>query len=195
MTTKKEANNTKTTKIKTKTTTTSSKTKATKAKSSPSVRKQTAKEKKLVQELTKLLPSLDEEGLTFLLDQTAVLLYNMKLEEEVRAENEALKENADNVKSAKAAPSLKIVRGENSDIYHIVCNGRFSMMNDEELLSIIKICHADEELREIITRLYHWFFVERRDFLNDNGLTIDSAEMEILVKTVKKQFKIIPPKA
>ncbi|MEL3908810.1 MAG: hypothetical protein P1P64_07380 [Treponemataceae bacterium] len=195
MATKKETGKSKTVKTNSKTTTKSSKAKNAKAKTSSPMRKQTAKEKKLVEELTKLLPSLDEEGLSFLLEQTSVLLYNMKLEEEVKAENEALKENAGKSKSVKSAPSIQIVRGDNSDIYHIVCNGRFSMMNDDELLSIIKICHTDDELREIVTHLYHWFFIERRDFLNDNGLTIDSIEMEMLVKIVKKQFKIIPPKA
>lgn len=154
-------------------------------------KKQTAAEKRLVTELTNVLPKLDEESLQFLLEQANILLYNLQID--ALAQEEAETSSKSNVSKQKVLHDIKIVRGDNSNVYHIICNGKYSMFNDEEMLSIIRICHADDTEREIKSRLYHWFFVERRDFISDNGLSIDDVEFDLLIKTVKKQFKLEMP--
>lgn len=157
-------------------------------------RKQTAVEKSLVKELTSLLPQLDEEGLSFLMEQANIHLYNMEVDR-LNALHETEIATVSDSDHTTAAHQLSIVRGDSSDVYHIVCNGKYSMFNSNEMLSIIRICHADEELIEIKSRLYHWFFTERRDFLNDNALAdIHCPEFDVLIDLIRERFTLTLPK-
>ena len=154
-------------------------------------RSQTAQEKALSTELEKILPELDAEGLQFLLDQARVHLYNMQIDRmRAEAENEKIATRGTS-KTAAETCNVEIKRGQNSDVYHIVCNGHFSMFNSDEMLSIVRICHGQDDDVEKKSRLYHWFFRERRDFLNDNGIAdIHSQVLDMLYQLVKKRFKI-----
>ena len=162
-----------------------------KAKKTP-VKKQTAVEKRLITKLNEILPNLNEEELTFLCDQANTILYNRRIEEIAEQERKKALQQRTEAKK-KEHSGIQIVRGDNSHVYHIICNGKYSMFNDEEMLSIIRICHAEDSDNDIKARLYHWFFIERRDFLGDNGLAIDDPEFEQLITIVKKQFKLEMP--
>ena len=155
-----------------------------------SLRKQSAAEKKLSAELIKILPLLDEEGLDFLLEQARVLLYNMQVDN-LNAENELLL--AEHEQSHAEHQGVQILRGAGSQNYHIVCNGKYSIFNEDEMLDIIRICHADDDMIEIKSRLFHWFFQERSDFLSTNGIQIESPELTLLIELVRKQFKLVLP--
>lgn len=155
-----------------------------------SLRKQSAAEKKLSAELIKILPLLDEEGLDFLLEQARVLLYNMQVDN-LNAENEFLLAEHEQLHAEQQG--VQILRGEGSQNYHIVCNGKYSIFNEDEMLDIIRICHADDDMIEIKSRLFHWFFQERSDFLSTNGMQIESPELTLLIELVRKQFKLVLP--
>lgn len=150
--------------------------------------KQTAKEKKLCAELEKVLALLDEEGLEFLLEQARIHLYNMEVE---RKNAEILSEEENTANNVNKIKKLEIIRAEGSPNYHIICNGKYSIFNEDEMLDIIRICHADEKPLEIKSRLYHWFFTERRDFLANSGIVFEDLEFDMLIEKVQKQFKLI----
>ncbi len=163
---------------------------ATSRSSKKTARKQTAAEKKLVKKLSAMLPELDAEGLQFLIEQAEVHLYNMR----VVALQEEMQKNAASIKKPKAKKAdegFSVVRGEDGHVYHIVHDGKYTMFNDEEMLSIIKIAKSASTISEKIRSMYHWFFIERRDFINAHGLgSIDNPLWENLINLIKKNFRI-----
>jgi hypothetical protein len=144
-------------------------------------KKESAAHKKLAAELIALIPELDEEGLSFLIEQSRVHLYNMEIE---REEAEAAAESAEvggggKKKSAgkggsaqPAAPdqgpaNFRIERSSSGSSYHLISGGKWKMFNEEEMMAIVKIANAAEPVNEVAWRLHEWFTEERPDTFAD----------------------------
>ncbi len=138
------------------------------------VYKQSADEKKLVKELSSLATQMDAEGLVFLIEQARVHLYNMEVVA-IQDEVNKINEKKANLKTTKSVDSGKkkfsIERSEDASVYHIIYDGKWKMINSEELLKILKIINAPVEENEVRLNLLHWFFKERSDFVGDFALT------------------------
>ncbi len=138
------------------------------------VYKQSAAEKKLVKELNEMASQMDAEGLVFLIEQARVHLYNMEvvaLQEEVNKINEQ-KADLEVMHDAKSKSNkFDIKRSADGSVYHVIHDGKWKMINAEELLKILKIVNAPVEDNEIRLNILHWFFKERSDFVGDFALT------------------------
>jgi hypothetical protein len=141
----------------------------------------------LARELRALIPKLDSEGLSFLIEQAQVHLYNMQVEELnkslVRTKSGAA------AKPAKSGDSLRL-EGSGSS-YYIVYNNDWIMFSRDEMTHIVRIISAPGTDLEIRERLYGWFERERRDVLVSSPMADKFDEkLKALVALIKKTFKL-----
>jgi hypothetical protein len=177
-------------------------------------KKETAVHKRLGEELVSLIPSLDEEGLAFLIEQARVHLYNMEVErlEEKAEAAEAASEQARAIgkKGARASGGAKgktgtagkdsaspgtgdfrVERSGSGSSYHIISGGKWKMFNEEEMLSIVKICQSKDPILEVTERLCRWFETERPDTFQDLELgDHHDPRMKALVQFLRKKFAV-----
>jgi hypothetical protein len=150
-----------------------------KQKSPPSRREALAKE------LRALIPRLDAEGLSFLIEQAQVHLYNMQVEEL----NTALTRSRGGGENAPPPESFRIEGSGGS--YYIVYNNEWIMFTKDEMLHIAKIVSAPGTDPEIGERLYNWFVRERRDVLKSMSMADKfDPKMAELIKRIKKTFTV-----
>lgn len=165
----------------------------------------------LSKELAGLLPSLDEEGLAFLVEQARVHLRNMEIDR-LNAEIEAdeARSSADagdgppggggaRGKRKKAAvpgdvrrrADFRIERSATGSSYHVISGGKWKMFTDDEMLAMVKICSSDDDVREVTDRLYTWLDAERPDAFADLELEgPHDPKMAELVELLRAKFKI-----
>lgn len=156
--------------------------------------------KGLASELRSLIPKLDAEGLSFLIEQAQVHLYNMKIMEAQQlaeeTENRAKRKTAakgavSGSKGKKNAPVLKIEAAEGSSSYHLVYGGKWKFFSADEMMTMVKIANADKNIRTCATRLFSWFRIERSDVLLD--FEIEAANSPLIqecISVLKNTFKI-----
>jgi hypothetical protein len=154
---------------------------------------------KLVEELISLLPQLDTEGLSFLIEQAQVHLYNMKVDEINRAETAAAKSASGTGKArAKSTPSsrthgeiFRIEGSESGSSYYVIYKNEWIMFSKDEMFTLVKIVNGDGTDLEIRERLFSWLERERSDMLSAAFIkTKFDDKLKILSALVKKTFKI-----
>jgi hypothetical protein len=123
----------------------------------------------VLEELLALLPELDEEGLSFLLEQAKVHRYNMEAE---RLNDLARKLGTAEPGAVRGAQAnvLRIERSADGSTYHIVAGGDWKMFTAEEMAALVRISRCGEGEEETSRRLRAWFARERRDVYLDLGL-------------------------
>lgn len=144
----------------------------------------------LLKELRGLLGKLDAEGLSFLLEQARVHLYNM----EVERQNAALvqppagaKGRAAKTPSAKAGLSLE--RSSSGSSYYLSSGGDSAMFSAEEMLALVRIAFGGAE-SEAGTALGAWLRRERGDALDSLGLgPKDAAGLAKLAAFLRSKFR------
>jgi len=161
----------------------------------------------LAQELSSLLPELDEEGLAFLVEQARVHLYNMKLAElESAAESlerssvaragvapsgPARKAAGKKAAGDKAAAGLEIKASSDGSSYHIVHNGKWKLFSSDEMTALVRIARAQAPAPELASRIHRWLKAERSDFFHDLPVRGPSDPLLVaLVGLLKKTFTI-----
>jgi len=168
--------------------------------SKPTKTKNKDEAKRLASELRALIPKLDSEGLSFLIEQAKIHLYNMKITEAQQLAEEAEK-NTKQRRTAKSGTSgttnknkstvLRIEAAEDSSSYHVVYGGKWKFFSADEMITMVKIANAEKDLRSCATRLYSWFRIERSDVLMD--FEIDAANSPLVqefISVLKSTFKI-----
>jgi hypothetical protein len=135
-----------------------------------------AAHKALSEELSSLLPDLDEEGLAFLIEQARVHLYNMKLAE-LEDAAESLERSAAQAGAAakpgakpagaRQALNLEIKAASDGSSYHIVHEGKWKLFSSDEMMALVRIAGAQAPEPEIAARLHRWLKAERSDFFHD----------------------------
>lgn len=160
---------------------------------------------KLASELVTLIPNLDEDGLSFLLEQARVHLYNMEID---RQNAEALsasqgkpasKKGSKAARASSNAPSseapsradFRIERSGSGSSYHLISGGKWKMFNEAEMLRMVKIAASSDPVREVAARLHAWLTAERPDTFADLDLG-DSHDprMDELVLFLRSKFAL-----
>jgi hypothetical protein len=114
----------------------------------------------LAKELRSLIPRLDSEGLSFLIEQAQVHLYNLQAEELNRA---TARSGA--AKPARGGNSFRLEKSSSGSSYYIVYRNDWIMFSKDEMARITRIVSAPVTELEIREQLYRWFERERRDVL------------------------------
>jgi hypothetical protein len=171
----------------------------------------TALHKKLSAQLSSLIPSLDEEGLSFLIEQANVHLYNMEI---VRGEEAAAKaeisakpgkaggagkgsrgKQAAAVNATGSQPAnFRVERSSSGSSYHLISGGKWKMYNEDEMLSMVRIAKSKDPMVEVAGRLHHWLEEERADTFADLELGDRfDPKMKELVLFLRKKFSVKKP--
>ncbi len=142
-----------------------------------------ASHKRLSQELAEIIPSLNEEGLAFLVQQAYVHLHNMEVDR-LEAEAVSLSSRAEkgtrgskrpagksagrDVAADRSSPAnFRVERSSSGASYHLISGGKWKMFSEGEMASLVKIAHGPGSFREIGKRLHHWLADERQDAFPD----------------------------
>jgi hypothetical protein len=169
---------------------------------------------KLAKELRSLIPKLDEEGLSFLIEQAQVHLYNMQVDalnqtlampqtlaaSQTRAQNAAAKTAKVNAAGKGGAGSAKgadkpagfseIKVSESGSSYYIVYKTEWIMCSRDEIIKLARIASGEGSDLEIKERLFNWLVRERTDLLRSAGIA-DKFDVKLkslagLLKKLKK---------
>ncbi len=162
----------------------------------------------LADELTSLIPQLDAEGLAFLIEQTRVHLYNMRVTELESAAGEAERASSraaklrSSGKSSVGAPKsskagsghddgFSIKAASDGSAYDLVWQGKWKMFTGEEMLAMVRIASNTDPVGQVAGRLYRWFSAERSDVFQDipfSGLA--DPKLKQLVTLLRNTFKV-----
>jgi hypothetical protein len=141
----------------------------------------------LTKELRALIPRLDEEGLSFLIEQAQVHLYNMQVDEL----NQTLARSRPKTGPKQASADMRIEGAESGSSYYLVYNGDWIMFSKDEMIRIADIVSAPGTDLEIRERLFAWFEKERRDVLSSIPMADKFDEkLKNLIALIKKTFKV-----
>jgi hypothetical protein len=143
----------------------------------------------LAKELRALIPRLDAEGLSFLIEQAQVHLYNMQAEEL----NKVLSREETKTSQQKSAPgdTFRIEGSESGSSYYLVYNKQWIMFSREEMIQITGIVSAKGTDLEIRERLFSWLEKERRDVLASVPMADKFDDrLKKLAALIKKTFKV-----
>ncbi len=174
---------------------------------STATRRESAAHRALAAELASLMPELDEEGLSFLVEQARVHLYNMEITRR-EAEAQALSSGAKTAKggtrrsAAGSAPSasgvsasgpanFRVERSASGSSYHLITGGNWKMFTEGEMTRMVKIASVPDDVAEVATRLHAWLSAERSDAFADLELG-DSRDPRLreLVLFLRSKFAI-----
>jgi len=129
---------------------------------------------RLAADLTALIPSLDAQGLAFLLQQAHVHLHNMAVEAEEVARSTKTKSLSSATGPSGASLSTdaawRIERTPSGSSFHLIRAGRWKLFSDTEMLRIVRIAQGSgkkDPLSERTERLFRWLSEERLDFFSD----------------------------
>jgi|WetSurMetagenome_2_1015567.scaffolds.fasta_scaffold459422_2 hypothetical protein len=145
-----------------------------------------------LRELTALLPELDDEGLTFLLEQAKVHRYNMEVEKLNAISDRLAAEGAPEVPAASRS-ALRLERSKDGSTYHIVAGSSWKMFTAEEIAALVRIARSDDTESERSRRTRSWFARERKDVLVDLGM--DGPSIGLALDIVRMLRKAFPPRS
>jgi hypothetical protein len=141
----------------------------------------------LAKELRALIPQLDAEGLSFLIEQARVHLYNMQAAEL----NKTLSHEEAKAPKRNPATGFRIEGSESGSSYYLVYNNQWIMFSREEMIQIAGIASSEGTDLEIRDRLFTWFERERRDVLASVPMADKFDDrLKKLAVLIKKTFKV-----
>ncbi|MDR0655611.1 MAG: hypothetical protein LBG22_04785 [Treponema sp.] len=142
----------------------------------------------LARELRSLIPQLDAEGLSFLIEQARVHLYNMQAEEL----NKTLAGFGPAAKPARG-DSFRLEGSDSGSSYYIVYNNDWIMFSRDEMVQLVRIVSAPGTNLEIRERFYRWLERERRDVLISIPMADKFDEkLKTLTTLIKQTLKLHP---
>ena len=172
-------------------------------------KKKPTRKEQLLEEMDKLLPQIDEEGLSFLIQQATTLIYNQKVDELNRSREVAAQsaepesdENGTQDSAAEAAvDSTQKKRGEqptkvffeagkNRSTYFMDVKGKRAILDQGELMRMVKIAQSAENKRTAQERVYRWLKNNRDDVLFDCGIHPNDQKIAAICERLQKDFTI-----
>ena len=144
---------------------------------------------KLRKELQNLIKDIPEERLLFLIKQANTIIYNMKVEELNRA-SEKLRGSrtmAGQISSTESS-TVSIEKGAMGKNLFLEINGTRKILDESELVKLIKIAQSASSQKDGTERLFRWLKRERDDIILDAELSQNHAAMKSLLKYLKTTF-------
>ena len=159
----------------------------------PKKEKADSQKQRLENELVKLLPEIEEEGLVFLLRQANTLIHNQRtdqLNREMEALNKKKKPGAAAGSTASQGFEIEISRSDDGKTYYFIVNGMKHFFDIPETQKIIALCYRPPAKSDALRYLHEFFRAERDEILMDHKITsAKSPFFEELFKTVRATFR------
>jgi hypothetical protein len=159
----------------------------TKAAAAKAAAAEAAERERLLKELKSLLGKLDVEGLSFLLEQAHIHLYNMEADR-INAFREAREEQEGSVGKATQTSRVRVDRSESGASYYIASGQAYPMFTGPEMLALVRLSHGNEDEGDAARALIKWMGRERTDALNELG-GADLGLFTELARALKKGFR------
>jgi len=133
----------------------------------------TSQKARLQNELIKLIPDVDEEGLVFLISQTHTLIHNQRTEK-LNKEIEELntKKGDQTISKSKATKSftIEIEKAKNGKTYYFIIDGMKHFLDIQETQNIVALCYRPPTKSAALKYLFEFFSNERDEILMDHGI-------------------------
>ncbi len=146
----------------------------------------------LLKELQSLIKDMNEDGLKFLINQTRVMLYNMKVDElNTEIKNLETKKRTIKKKAQSDKLALEIVEADDNSSFIFVINKARKFFSLEEMKKIVKLCHISKDGNDASQRMYNWFKKNRSDVLVDVGIgSSKNPALQIIYDSIIKKYTI-----
>ena len=146
---------------------------------------------KLLKELKSLLKEVPDEGLEHLIRQTNILIYNTKVDElNTAARRLSKKSTTDERDVPDSTESVRVERSEGSRNMILVVNNERKIMDQEEMVALVRIAHTADTETAGKQQLYRWLKRERDDIVLDTGLSAKNEAMGALYSYLKTNFSL-----
>ena len=127
-----------------------------------------------MKELRGLIKEIDREGLLFLIKQANTLIYNQRVEEINRAE-EQNRSNSAAPKAEKRQPSagegdIRVEKGAFGRSFIVDFAGVRKTFDESEMLGVVQAAQAADTAGDGGARIYRWLKRNRDDVLLDAGI-------------------------
>ncbi len=172
-------------------------------------KKKPTRKEQLLEEIEKLLPQIDAEGLSFLIQQATTLIYNQKVEELNRSREVAARttepdgkpeESSEEVPEVAEASRRKagaerpvevfFEAGKNRSTYFMDVKGKRAILDQGELMRMVKIAQSAENQRTAQERVYRWLKNNRDDVLFDCGIHPKDQKIAAICERLQNDFSI-----
>ena len=179
-----------------------------KAKDKPTKKRPTRKQKtkkpsprkqRLQEELARLLPDVDEEGLIFLIKQTQVIIHNLQVDrinrevEELEQAKQSPKRAAPSraARSSASSADVHIEEAASGKSFYLVFPDTRKIMGLEEMRVLVRACYEPKRKSEALNRMYRWMQKERRDILSDGKIGSNSSRLlEALFHRIREKYTL-----
>jgi len=146
----------------------------------------------LIKQLKKLINELNEEGLSFLIEQAIILKHNMQVKE-LNKDLQKLRSNKP--KSDKTSKSdkhkIEVEEADDNSYFIIVMNRARNFFSLEEMRKLVKICHASEDEKDASRRLYNWFSKNRSDVIRDTDIVgVNDPALTSIYNYIKNKYTV-----
>jgi hypothetical protein len=160
-------------------------------------RQEQSEREQLLKELRALIKEVDEEGLRFLIRQANTIIYNMKVDELNRVREQEDEER----RSARAAragaqsgdsegPTVFFEAGKRSSGYIMEIDGVRSIMDEAELMQLVRLAQNAASPEVATRKLYKWINDNRDDILMEVDLRPGGQRLAALYERLKSDFAI-----
>jgi len=169
------------------------------AKSKNTSKTKTGRRDELLKELRSLIKDIDEEGLQFLIEQSNVILYNMKVDELNKQAEAVGKSRGSGKKATGTAKStggtadeapVEILSGHFGRGYTLVIGNQRKSMDQAEVFAMVKIAQKAKSKTAATEQLYNWLDRFRDDVIIDCGLKPKGSRIDALYTKLKEQFTL-----
>ena len=175
------------------------------AKKRPSRKQQSKKtspqKQRLQDELVRLLPEVEEEGLIFLLKQAQVLIHNLQVDR-INREVEELEQTQPSTtraapspaayrRAARGAAVVDIEEAANGKSFYLVFPDTRKILGLEEMRLLVRACYEPKRKSEALNRMYRWMQRERRDILSDGTIGSNSSRLlEAIFHRIREKYTL-----
>ncbi len=162
-------------------------------------KKTSLQKQRLQEELARLLPDVDEEGLIFLIKQAQVIIHNLQVDR-INREVEELEQTKKSPK--RAAPSraarsgassadVQIEEAANGKSFYLVFPDTRKIMGLEEMRVLVRACYEPKRKSEALNRMYRWMQKERRDILSYGNIGSNISQLlEALFHRIREKYTL-----
>ncbi len=155
---------------------------------------------RLADELVRLIPEIDAEGLLFLIRQANVLLHNKRVDE---LNAEMAKLSAGKKEEQKRAGTtarvgqnvveitVEIQQSPDKKTYYLIVDGAKHFLTVDEMKAVVKFCFKPERKSDALRVLHQYLDNERKEILMDHGISSEKHPFfEALFYEVRRKFSL-----
>ncbi len=148
------------------------------------------RKKELLEELSSLLPQIDENGLSFLIQQATTLIYNQNVNELNKSRDVAEKSAREAEATTTEKTHVFFEAGKNQKTFFLDVNGKRAILDQAELMHLVKIAQTASGSKVGQDRIFHWFETYRDDILFDCGIQTKGPKLSAIYDHLIADFAI-----